>query len=206
LTRFGGRNPPCLASLWNSRRASSLIAFLGRLAYVGNRVTELTPAQWAGLCCFARANRSSRTVSGLADFHAITRGTASQTVNTLVKKGYLVRDRSPLDGRSLRSDLTDRACAALENDPLRDVAQALGRLPADTLRALAGALTRTLEDLTRVQGRREFGPCTLCDHLERGEIAEHRRCRHYDQVLDAAELELLCSNLTRTPPGTSVSV
>lgn len=176
------------------RVLAELIVLLGRLAYGGGRLAALTPAQWAVLRYFARANRFSRTVSSFAEFHATTRGTASQIVKALVESGYLTRTRSSVDGRSTRFDLTDQAHSALSEDPLSDVAKAVGQLPAKAREETAGSLRRILAELVKVRGGKEFGTCPSCGHLERCEDGETFRCQYFGVAVGPFELELLCSN------------
>ena len=97
---------------------------LSRAALGEGFVEALTSAQWMALRYFCRANRFSRTVSVFAEFHATTRGTASQTVKGLIEQGYLARIPSETDGRSARVDLTDNAKAILARDPLQALVDA----------------------------------------------------------------------------------
>ena len=179
------------------RILAELIALLGRLAYGGGRLAALTPAQWAVLRYFARANRFSRTISSFAEFHATTRGTASQTVKALVESGYVTRTRSPLDGRSTRFDLTDQAHAALKEDPFNDVAWAVGELPSKARAEAAGSLRRILAELVKVRGGKEFGTCPSCGYFGRCEDGETFRCHYFGAAVEPLELELLCSNFAR---------
>lgn len=179
------------------RTLAELLVLLGRLAYSGGRLAGLTPAQWAVLRYFARANRFSRTVSSFADFHATTRGTASQTVKALVQSGYLTRTRSSLDGRSVRFDMTEQAHAALREDPLDDVASAVGQLPLKARAEATGSLRRILAELARRRGGKEFGTCASCGHVERCGDGDTFRCHYFGAAVEPFELELLCSNFTR---------
>jgi DNA-binding MarR family transcriptional regulator len=99
---------------------AELLVHLGRLARCETGGARLTPAQWACLRFFARANDSTRTPSGFAGFQATTRGTASQIIKSLEGQGLLVRCRSEHDRRSVRFDLTDSGAAMLDQDPLGD--------------------------------------------------------------------------------------
>ena len=179
------------------RTLAELIVFLGRLAYGGGRLAGLTPAQWAVLRYFARANRFCRTVSSFAEFHATTRGTASQTVKALVEHGYLSRTRSSLDGRSIRFDLTEQAHVALREDPVEDVARAVSQLPPQAQAEVAGSLRLVLAELARRRGGKEFGSCPTCGHLNRCEDGDTFRCRYFGAVVEPPELELFCSNFMR---------
>jgi len=123
------------------RAAADLVLRLSRAALGEGFVEALTSAQWMALRYFSRANRFSRTVSAFAEFHATTRGTASQTVKGLIEQGYLARIPSETDGRSARVDLTDSAKAILARDPLRVLVDAAEALPG----RLRGQLVKLLE-------------------------------------------------------------
>ncbi len=79
----------------SATQAADMIARLGWLFYSQGFVCGLTAAQWTALRYFARANCFSRTVSAFADYHATTRGTASQTVKGLVICTVSVRRPPP---------------------------------------------------------------------------------------------------------------
>jgi DNA-binding MarR family transcriptional regulator len=113
----------------DSRIIADLVFHLGRIASGEGLAEGLTPAQWAVLRYFARANRFSRTPSAFAAFHGTTRGTASQMIKNLEIQGYLTRMRSDADGRSTRLDLTDKARDILSNDPFEALVRAANALP-----------------------------------------------------------------------------
>jgi DNA-binding MarR family transcriptional regulator len=168
---------------------ADLVLQIGRAAYADCGSGGLTQAQWIALRYFSRANRFSRNVSGFADFHATTRGTASQTVKSLVDKGYLVRRQSARDGRSVEFDLTASARRMLEEDPLDAVTRAATRLGAAQRAEIESGLRAVLGE---VRGEREpIGVCRLCGHLE-ADGAAGNRCRLLGEPLETRELEELC--------------
>lgn len=175
----------------SERRVAELALQLGRAAYGDSAADSLTPAQWMALRFFARANRFSRTVSAFAEFHSTTRGTASQTVKSLVERGYLSRTRSERDGRSAVVELTARARRKLEADPFEAVVRAaLALSPAQRDRTAAG-LRGILGRLAVERDRPVPGMCTLCGHLAAGGEG-HYRCKLMREPLTAAELGQLC--------------
>jgi DNA-binding MarR family transcriptional regulator len=175
----------------SERRVAELALQLGRAAYGESSAESLTPAQWMALRFFARANRFSRTISAFAEFHSTTRGTASQTVKSLVEQGYLTRTRSARDGRSATFDLTEKARRQLAADPFEAVVRAAESLsPAQRDRTATG-LRRILQQLSVDRERPALGMCTLCGHLATGGDRGFR-CRLMDVPLAAAELEQLC--------------
>ena len=180
------------ARVSSERRVAELALQLGRAAYGESSAESLTPAQWMALRFFARANRFSRTISAFADFHSTTRGTASQTVKSLVERGYLTRTRSERDGRSTTFNLTEKCRRKLAGDPFEAVVQAAFSLsPAQRDRTARG-LRRILQKLALERDRPALGMCTLCGHLATGDGEGKFRCRLLREPLVAAELEQLC--------------
>lgn len=175
----------------SERRVAELALQLGRAAYGESAADSMTPAQWMALRFFGRANRFSRTVSAFAEFHSTTRGTASQTVKSLVERGFLTRTRSERDGRSATFDLTDKARRKLGADPFEAVVRAaLALSPAQRDRTAAG-LRGILRKLAVERDRPAPGMCTLCGHLASGRERGYR-CRLMQEPLAAAELSQLC--------------
>ncbi len=181
--------------LGSERGVAELALQLGRAAYGDSPADSLTPAQWMALRFFGRANRFSRTVSAFAEFHSTTRGTASQTVKSLVQRGYLTRTRSERDGRSATVELTAKARRKLEEDPFEAVVRAAAELsPAQRSRTAAG-LRGILHRLAVDRERAAPGVCTLCGHLATAGAGRYR-CRLMHEPLTAAELGQLCVHCT----------
>ncbi len=180
--------------------AAELIVHLARLAQSGAGEGALTPAQWTALRFFARANSHSRTPSAFSAFHATTRGTASQTVKSLVERGLLARQRSELDGRSIRFDLTEAGRRALRRDPLQALSRLLDGLPEagraqflETLQRLAGGLADRRESAN-------FGTCADCVHCE-GATGAPAYCRCMDNTLLTEDMDALCVDYRPVVPA-----
>lgn len=175
---------------------AELVEQLGRCACSEAFSSGLNPAQWSALRYFQRANRFSRTVSAFARYHGTTRGTASQTIRSLVQKGFLQRQPAKHDQRSFRLDLTSRALQMLVSDPIGEFVSAAGALPAEQCSALARGLQTILAQVLEQRARRPFGVCTSCEHLraldqpDAGGRAHH--CRLQDEMLERRELGRIC--------------
>ena len=182
----------------SERTVAELVAQLGRIAYGEGFAEGLTPAQWTALRYFSRANRFSQTVSAFAEFHATTRGTASQTVKGLVAQGYVTRTRSEADGRSASLELTDKARVILTDDPFEALVRAAGALPPGARGQFARGLERMLGHLAQGRGKRPFGTCLSCEHLVRDEGYREGKpayqCGFFRAPLDEAELDQICIN------------
>jgi DNA-binding MarR family transcriptional regulator len=184
----------------NERDLAELVARIGRTAYGDGFVEGLTPAQWTALRYFSRANRFSRTVSGFAEFHATTRGTASQTVKSLVKNGFLTRKRSEQDRRSVRFDLMERSLTLLKRDPFESLVAAAGELSNSSRQVMSRGLDRMLNVLAARHGKKVFGMCPNCKYLRTGicctgDETEYQ-CELIGEPLRENEIRQLCVNFT----------
>ena len=175
---------------------AQLVEQLGHCACSEAFSAGLNPAQWSALRYFERANRFSRTVSAFAQYHGTTRGTASQTIRALVKKGYLRRLPAKHDQRSFRLDLTERAQQALASDPLAEFVNAAGALPVEQCSALALGLRAILDQVLEQRAQRPFGICTSCQHLCAAQTGVHgeggHHCRLQDERLGDQDLGKIC--------------
>ncbi len=182
----------------SGRTVAELVAHLGRIAHGEGFVDDLTPAQWSALRYFSGANRFSRAPSAFAEYHGTTRGTASQTIKSLVSQGYLIRRRSEADGRSAQLDLTDKAKAILADDPSLTLMRAAGALSTAARRHLANVLERMLGHVALEHGKRPFGMCISCAHLKGDGCCREGKppyeCGFLGEPLDEVELEQLCVN------------
>ena len=138
---------------------------MGRFVQTEGYDGELSPAQWMALRFFARANSFSRTPSAFAEFQATTRGTASQAIKALEAGGYLVRQRSQADGRSVTLRLTDKGKEVIARDPFEVLVRAVGSLDAEEQTAMRDALHQVLTTVAASGAHRHFGVCQDCAYL-----------------------------------------
>ena len=190
----------------DSRIIAELVLHLGRIASGEGLVEGLTPAQWAVLRYFARANRFSRTPSAFAAFHGTTRGTASQTIKSLETLGYLTRMRSEDDRRSVRLVLTEKARGILANDPFESLVRAADALPPGVRGDFASALQRMLCQVAWERGKPSFGTCASCKHLEGDGCSREGQapyaCGFASEPLRLEELDGVCINFVPGKPMT----
>jgi DNA-binding MarR family transcriptional regulator len=151
--------------LMSARETAELLVQVGRLVQAEGYDGELSPAQWMALRYFARANQFSRNPSAFAEFQATTRGTASQAIKALEAGGYLVRQRSKADGRSVSLRLTDKGNEALARDPFEVLVRAVDSLDATEQTAMRHALRHVLTNLATSGAHRRIGVCQDCAYL-----------------------------------------
>ena len=148
-----------------ARETAELLLLVGRLVQAEGYDGELSPAQWMALRYFARANPFSRTPSAFAEFQATTRGTASQAIKALEASGYLVRQRSKADGRSVSLRLTNKGNKALARDPFEVLVRAVDSLDAKERTAMHQALHQVLTTVAACGAHRRFGVCQDCTYF-----------------------------------------
>lgn len=147
------------------RTADQIRALIIRLARLDAAETweeDLNPAQIAALGFLSRANRFSRAPSHVAEYLGTTRGTMSQTLKALVRKGYVREIRSETDRRSISCSLTAEGTAAAAR--LSQLTAAIEDLPAQVQTALRDNLSSVLAKQLAAQGDRPFGICAFCAH------------------------------------------
>lgn len=168
---------------------ADLLVHLARLAQ-NTAQTDLTAAQWTALRYFARANRFSRTPSAFSDFHATTRGTASQTVKSLVTLGFLAREAHDGDARSTLIKVTPTGHAMLLRDPMGDLRQILARLPDSDQERLAQVLHRAITALADQRATPIFGTCADCSHCDTSGTPAYCHCTQTS--LSVPDMGALC--------------
>lgn len=131
------------------RGLARLIEQVGKATYNLGYTPGLNPAQWAALRYFDEATLERRTVTGFAQFQGTTKGTASQTIAALVRKGYLRRVGDKQDRRVHRLVITDEGQNLLRIDPLQDLSKALETLKQEERWALAVSMGKVLRQLMR---------------------------------------------------------
>ena len=151
----------------SARETAELLLLVGRLVQADGYDGELSPAQWMALRYFARANSFSRTPSAFAEFQATTRGTASQAIKALEAGGYLIRQRSPADGRSVTLRLTDKGHEAVARDPFEVLVRAVDSLNAQEQTTMRDALHHVLTTIAASGAHQHFGVCQDCTYVGR---------------------------------------
>ncbi|HPD92304.1 MAG: winged helix DNA-binding protein [Rhodobacter sp.] len=183
--------PPC--------HSAELLVHLARLVHGGETDTSLTPAQWTALRYFASANRFSRTPTAFSEFHATTKGTASQTVKSLIGLGLLQRRAHDSDGRSALIEVTEAGQDKLRRDPLADLTRCIRALPDARRREFLSTLTELGGALARMRTAPTFGKCGDCGHCDTSGGAG-AYCRCTQEMLDGTEMQSICVDFAQGAP------
>lgn len=160
----------------------------------------LNPVQWEALRYLDRANRFSRSPGALTTYLGATKGTVSQTLLALERKGLVSRSRDPADKRAVRIDLTASGQAKLAEDPLRALEAAVDALPADQRQRLDTDLRALLHQMLAARGGRPFGVCHTCRFFQRSHPeGQPHRCGLLKVALSADDSARIC--VEHTPAG-----
>ncbi len=143
--------------------------------------------QLEALIYLGRANRYSNTPVALTEYLGTTKGTVSQTLIALERRGLIEKVADERDGRVVRCVLTPAADRILADAYPAPVLQALDdEQAAETGAALAGLLT----ELQAARGNRSFGICHTCAHF--GPRSRGGVCRLTGERLTTLDTRRLC--------------
>jgi len=152
---------------------------------------KLNPAQLDALTYLDRCNRYSDTPAALADFLGCSRGTVSQTLLALERKGLIEKTPDSTDGRVVHCSLTAQGKKDLAASAARDpVARGLEQLKKEDRDQVAGLLLPVLRSAQQARGGLTFGVCRTCVHFRRRGRRLH--CGLTDEPLTNAESKLIC--------------
>lgn len=128
----------------------------------------LQPVHLSSLHYLSRANRYSDTPAGVTEYLGATKGTVSQSLLVLERKGLITKHTDEQDRRVTRLALTDMGKRFLsKNWPSSRVREALAGLPDQDREQLEEGLLSLLAALQRTNGWRSFGVCHTCQLFER---------------------------------------
>jgi MarR family transcriptional regulator, negative regulator of the multidrug operon emrRAB len=129
---------------------------------------QLQPVHVEALTYLARANRYSNTPQALAEYLGITKGTASQSLLLLDRRGLIERYQDDLDRRVVRLRLSQAGEQFLyDNQPQMSWQHATRNISPNRIRNAVSALRETLSTFQEDNEGRPFGSCPSCQHFER---------------------------------------
>ncbi len=155
----------------------------------------LNPAQLEALRYLASCNRFSNSPGALAEYLAATKGTVSQTIQALERKGLVTKAARQGRGRSIAITLTEAGRAALAGDPWHRMSDQVRMLDEQDQVALDATLAAILGGLLAGNGLKSFGVCRTCRYFERGGgVPGHPdRCGLLKLDLAPGDADLICS-------------
>ena len=122
------------------------LARLARLMRSAEHEIGLNPAQWEALRFLDRCNENSNSPIALTRYLGATKGTISQTVIALVKKGLVEKTSRAGERRSVALSLTDAGREMLQEDPWNRVEKAFKNMGTKKQTRTAAAMSELLEE------------------------------------------------------------
>lgn len=169
---------------------------LARLMRAREHEDGLNPAQWEALRFLARANRFSNSPGALTRYLGATKGTISQTLMALERKGFVSKSQREGGGKSIRLTLTPKGRDALSRDPWADLARAADGLGGKTKRRMQRGLDELLAEELQRAALASFGVCTSCRYFrEGGRVADARGphlCMLFEEALSSEDAQHIC--------------
>ncbi len=141
-------------------RISNLLRYENRKAAVS---FGLQPVHIEALSYLSRCNRYSDTPAAVTDFLGATKGTVSQSLQVLEKKGLIEKNRDLLDKRIQHLQVTaegHEVLSAMVPPPLFHEALLMAQDQTD--HDLSEDLTVLLKSIQVSHGSRSFGACYSC--------------------------------------------
>ena len=169
---------------------------LARLMRAREHDDGLNPAQWEALRFLSRANRFSNSPGALTRYLGATKGTVSQTVIALERKGFITKSLREGGRKTISLALTEKGQAALARDPWADLARVAEDLGGKTRRRLYRGLSDLLESEISRSRLASFGTCPTCRFFrERGRSEDAKGphlCMAFEEALTEADTSRIC--------------
>jgi DNA-binding MarR family transcriptional regulator len=174
--------------------AASLRHFmrLSRLLRARDHSKGLNPAQWQALRYLAISNRFSNTPGAMTRYLGATKGTISQTVLSLEKKGLISKQVKSGDQRQTALALTEAGRAILKEDALASFARDIEGLKPKMRRRFSRAVSDLLASEIERLEEPSFGACNSCRYFREVGNGETSHCMKFSASLSAADEMLIC--------------
>lgn len=153
---------------------------------------QLAPVHVEALVYLASANRYSNTPQALVNYMGLTKGTVSQSLLLLDRRGLIERYQDDLDRRVVRLRLSATGEQFLnESQPLAAWQQATRNISPNRIRNAVSALRESLLTLQSDNRSPPFGSCAGCRHFERLSARAYR-CGLMGDRLTGPETRKIC--------------
>ncbi|RJG47511.1 MarR family winged helix-turn-helix transcriptional regulator [Motilimonas pumila] len=152
----------------------------------------LHPVHLEVLFYLNRCNQFSDTPASVKDFLGATKGTTSQSISLLEKKGYLLKTKDEQDKRVFHLSLTQAGQeVATSSMPPPSLRQALSRYGDDVSSQLTQQLEQLLINIQTETSHTGFGTCKTCK-FHRTENKQTFFCELTQMTLPTPHGELIC--------------
>jgi DNA-binding MarR family transcriptional regulator len=179
----------------DSRAIAWPLERLARVLRAREHEDGLTPAQREALRYLARANRFSNTPGALTRYLGATKGTISQTVMALERKGLIAKAARDAK-KSVRLTLTDKGRETLASDPWVQLEHAMDKLGGKTRRRMQRGIEALLAGEIARGDLASFGTCASCRFFHEkgrdGDAGGPHLCMLFEVALSDEDAGRIC--------------
>jgi DNA-binding MarR family transcriptional regulator len=151
----------------------------------------LQPVQLEALTYLTRSNRYSDTPQVTAEFLGLTKGTVSQSLKVLEKKGLVMKKRDPGDRRLVHLRPTQKGRRLIEYKLSRYlVARGFTTTASSANKDTLELLRRLLRVIQITNNLKSFGTCQTCRYNHQANLDYF--CKLTKEPLNTQDLHLLC--------------
>jgi MarR family transcriptional repressor of emrRAB len=151
----------------------------------------LQPVHVQALYYLSQCNRYSDTPAAVTDYLGATKGTVSQSLQVLERKGYINKRADPHDRRVQHLGVSDEGRRALAKLlPPAIFQEAALRIPEGEYLDAGRVLTGLLRELQRSNRSRTFGVCMSCRFFRSDGHTHH--CGLTKEPLSRSDSEKIC--------------
>ncbi len=157
----------------------------------GHGTERLQPVHMQALNYLQQCNRYSNTPLALTEYLGLTKGTVSQSLLLLYRKGLIERSPDPVDNRVVRLRLSPGGEKLLKQQNASSEWKTTTKLSSKKLEAATDVLGELLQALQVSHGARTFGSCTTCRYFK-GKNGSPSRCGLTGERLYRSEIGKIC--------------
>lgn len=152
----------------------------------------LQPIQLEILHYLSVCNRYSNTAKGVAEYLGQTKGTVSQSIKVLERKGLITKHVDNFDKRIVHLKITSNARTLLKKTVPAPLFSNAGKLIKEqSMKQMQSALKSLLMAVQKANGLKSFGVCHTCRYNQQLNNGNHL-CRLTKEVLSSKEVQLIC--------------
>ncbi|PZF76488.1 MarR family transcriptional regulator [Aestuariivirga litoralis] len=169
---------------------------LARVLRAREHEDGLNPAQREALRYLARANRFSNTAQALTRYLGATKGTISQTLMALERKGLITKAKRNAR-KAVQLTLTQQGLAVLAKDPWMELSSGVEELGGKTRRRMQRGLEELLARELKRAGLASYGLCASCRFFREkgrdGDAKGPHLCMLFEDALSNDDAARICA-------------
>ena len=152
----------------------------------------LQPVQFEALQYLSICNRYSDTPMSVTDYLGQTKGSVSQTLKVLEKKGLIEKVPDKTDKRVAHLSVTEAGRNLVKNiPPSLLLERANEKLTKKNSESIDASLRSLLKSMQHANNFKSFGQCATCIHYISDSSGGHI-CGLTKEALSSGEIELIC--------------